>query len=194
MRLVKVKEIEKDKKLVLGCLKNDRNSQKLLYDRFSSKMLAVCIRYASSKDEAEDVMIEGFMLVFTHLETYNFECSLEFWIRRIMTNKAISNFRSNKKRYNHVPLEESQEISLTDNGACDIETTLTGKELVKLIKQMPENLQLIFNLRVFEEYSHKEIAEALAISESNSRVYFLRARQWIEKQLNITDEQMKSRN
>ena len=86
-----------DLDLIKGCLANDRNSQRILYNKYAPKMLAVCMRYSTSKDEAEDVMIEGFMKVFTSLESFAYKSSLEVWIRSIMTHCAINSYRKNQK-------------------------------------------------------------------------------------------------
>jgi RNA polymerase sigma-70 factor (ECF subfamily) len=170
--------------LIDGCLHNDRKCQQELYDMFAPKMLAVCMRYAVTKHEAEDVMIEGFMQVFTHIGDFKQTCSLEFWIRQIMVNKAISNFRSNHKRYQYDILDT--DIEVADNVA-DIETKLTGHKIIEIIQEMPEMLKLVFNLRVFEEYSFKEIGQELGIAESNTRVYFMRARKWITNKIKDID-------
>lgn len=166
-----------------GCLRNDRRSQQQLYDTFSGKMLAVCMRYADTQPEAEDILIEGFTTVFSHLENFHWDSSLEYWIRRIMVNKAVSNYRSNKKRYDYVVIEEA--VQVEDAYSTHIETTMTGKEIIACIQQMPENLRLVFNLRVFEEYNFKEIGEEIGIPENSARVYFLRAKQWIIQRILI---------
>ena len=168
------------KDLIDGCLRNDRKCQQELYDTFAPKMLAVCMRYAVTKHEAEDIMIEGFMQVFTHLDKYLGESSLEFWIRKIMVNKAISNFRSNKKRYDYDLIDVDVEIA---DSTANIETSMTGQEIMKIIQEMPDLYKMVFNLRIFEEYSFKEIATELEMQESTARVYFMRARNWITEKI-----------
>ncbi len=171
--------------LIDGCLHNDRKSQQELYDTFAPKMLAVCMRYAVTKHEAEDIMIEGFMQVFTHIGEFKRTCSLEFWIRQIMVNKAISNFRVNQKRYHHDVIDTDVEIA---DETADIETTLTGRKIIEIIQLMPNMLRFVFNLRVFEEFSYKEIGQELAISENNARVHFLRAKKWITNKIKDEDK------
>lgn len=143
-------------------------------------MLAVCMRYAVTQEEAEDVMIEGFMKVFTHLNEFKQNSSLEFWIRKIMVYKAIDNFRSNSKNYYFETIDT--DIEIADNVA-DIETTLTGREIMEIMREMPELIKLVFNLRVFEDYSFKEIGKELEIPESTARVYFKRAKDWITNKI-----------
>ena len=102
--------------------------------------------YATTKHEAEDVMIEGFMQVFTHLDKYLGQGSLEHWIRQIMVNKAISNFRNNHKRYGYDIIDEEVEIA---DETANIETQMTAQEILKIMQKMPELLKIVFNLRVF---------------------------------------------
>ncbi len=175
------------KDLIDGCLRNDRKCQQELYDTFAPRMLAVCLRYAVTKHEAEDIMIEGFMQVFTHLGEFRQTSSLEFWIRQIMVNKAISNFRVNHKRYHYDIIDENVEIA---DDKADIETAMTGRKIIEIIQLMPDMFKLVFNLRVFEEYSYKDIGQELAISENNARVLFLRAKKWITEK--IKDEEKKN--
>lgn len=175
-----MKELFNYSDLIDGCLQNDRKSQQLLYDTFAPKMLAVCMRYANTQHEAEDIMVEGFMQVFTHLDKYLGQGSLEHWIRQIMVNKALSNFRTHNKRYGYDIIDTEVEIA---DETSNIETHLTAKEILKLLQEMPELQKMVFNLRVFEEYSFKEIGEELNLSENTARVYFMRAKNWINEKM-----------
>jgi len=102
-----------------------------------------------------------------------------------MVNKAISNFRVNQKRYHHDVIDTDVEIA---DETADIETTLTGRKIIEIIQLMPDMLRFVFNLRVFEEFSYKEIGQELAISESNARVYFMRAKKWITEKIKDEDK------
>lgn len=175
-----MEELNNYNDLIDGCLRNDRKSQQALYNLFAPKMLAVCMYYATTKHEAEDVMIEGFMQVFTHLDKYLGQGSLEHWIRQIMVNKAISNFRNNHKRYGYDIIDEEVEIA---DETANIETQMTAQEILKIMQKMPELLKIVFNLRVFEEYSFKEIGKELNMEESSARVYFMRAKKWITEEV-----------
>ncbi len=176
-----MRKIETDRELVEGCLKNDRTCQKILYDRFASKMLGVCMRYTRSKEEAEDILIEGFMNFFNSLQSYRFECSLESWIRRIMINNAISHFRANKKR-NYISFEYLTTTPEQSAISTPVDKVVE-KDLQKLIQLMPPGYQIVFNLFAIEGYSHKEIASQLGISESTSKSQFFRARKWLSDRL-----------
>jgi len=176
-----VRKFETDRELIEGCLNNNRACQKSIYDRFSSKMFGVCMRYTNSREEAEDVLIEGFMKFYTSLSSYRYECSLENWIRRIMINNAISHFRANARKV-HLYLEDlyvETDVYHSEN----ILDKAAAKDMMALIQKMPPGYKVIFNLFAVEGYSHKEIAEQLNITESTSKSQFLRARKWLIKRI-----------
>ncbi len=173
---------EDDKILVEGCLKNQRDSQKKLYEKYAPMMLGICMRYVNCKDEAEDIMVEGFMKVFLSLDSYKEESSLYYWIKKVMVNNAISYYRKNAKHYQSVSIDEvnSNEVEDTFN---DMETNINQKELFGIIQEMPEFLRIVMNLRAFDGYSYSQIAEILDISEVTCRTRFCKAKQWLEERL-----------
>lgn len=183
MRIMGVKASNQYNQIIAGCLQNDRVCQQQLYDTFASKMLAVCMRYATTQQEAEDVMIEGFVSVFAHLGDFNQNGNLEAWVRQIMVNKAISNYRNNKRRYNHAVIDENIEIQ--DDLNIDIDAKISGKKIIEMIQQMPDNLKMVFNLRIFEDYEFKDIAGEMGIPTSTARVYFHRAKEWITEHIKL---------
>ncbi|MCQ2285798.1 MAG: sigma-70 family RNA polymerase sigma factor [Bacteroidales bacterium] len=170
-----------EKKLIEGCLQNDRKSQKTLYELFSPKMLALCLRYADSQEEAEDAMIEGFTNVFNNLTSYRGEAPLESWIRRIMVNSSLAHFRA-KQKHRCLSLDEIA-FEEADESAVKPEDKFGEKDLLQLIQKMPEGYKIIFNLFAVEGFSHKEIAEQLQITESTSKSQFFRARKWLMERL-----------
>ncbi|WP_230471099.1 RNA polymerase sigma factor [Hymenobacter jejuensis] len=159
--------------LIDGCLAGSRLMQKHLYDRFSARMMAVCLRYAQTTFEAEDVLQEGFITVFNNLRNFRRECPLEFWIRRIMVNAALRQHRRN------APL-----VAVSDGG--DYPEDLAGEEftlanygfeeLLGLIQELAPRYRMVFNLFAIEGYGHKEIGEMLGISEGTSKSQYSRAR------------------
>jgi RNA polymerase sigma-70 factor (ECF subfamily) len=178
-------------KLVKDCLKGRREAQRQLYDHFADVMLAVCYRYTKSLADAEDVLQEGFIKVFTHLAQYKSEGELGAWIRRIMVNTAI-NYLKKHRRY-------QSELSFTDNSMHPVvfenpEMNMSVKELADLIRQLPPGFQTIFNLHAVEGYTHVEIGEMLGIHEGTSRSQYARARalliSWIKK--NDVDNKIES--
>jgi len=171
-----------DHKLVKDCLKNDCGAQKQLYNLFASSMLAVCYRYTKSIEDAEDILQEGFVKIFTHLYQYRSEGDLGAWIRRIMVNTAINYLKKNS-RY-------QTELSFSDLPMHPVyfdnpEFNMGAKELADLIRQLPPGFQTIFNLHAVEGYTHVEIGQMLGINEGTSRSQYSRARalliNWIKK-------------
>ena len=170
-----------EKELVEKCLGNDKSAQKLLYDTYSSQMMGLCMRYANSREEGEDILIEGFTNIFTHLNEFRFDSSLGTWMRRIMVNTAISHFRMHHKHHNLLPLDDAEgELRGTHELPSD---RIQEKELLALIQRMPETYRVIFNLAVIEGYSHQEIGEMLDIQENTSRSQLTRARNWLKERL-----------
>lgn len=168
--------------ILTGCHKNDRNAQRKLYETFAPSMLGVCMRYAQSKQEAEDIMIEGFVNVFKKLETFRHECSLESWIRTIMINAALDSYRANKKHLFDLSIDDDMDtVSLpsTEN----IVTRLQAKQIIEIMNEMPEDFRIIFNLFAIEGYPYKEIAEKIHRNENTIRVYYQRARAWLQKRI-----------
>ncbi len=160
------------KKILKGCLKNIKADQYKLYNLYSSRMYGVCLRYAGSTDEAQDILQEGFIRVFQHLRSFKGKGSFEGWIKRIMVNTAIEKYR---ERIYHLSIDSISENDhhFTDNFAVEL---LEVNDVLALIQELPDQYRLVFNLFALEGYSHKEIGEMLSISESTSRSNLARAR------------------
>jgi RNA polymerase sigma factor (sigma-70 family) len=158
--------------LIKGCIGGDRRMQEALYNRFSPRMYAVCLRYAGNAEEAEDILQEGFIKIFKKLDTFRSEGSFEGWIRRIFVNTAIEHFR--RKRYLQTVSEkeentiEGKDISVLDK--------LAAKDILALIKELSPGYRTVFNMYVVEGYTHKEIADMLGISEGTSKSQLSRAK------------------
>lgn len=175
-----------DEQLVEGCVKKQALAQKALYDKYSRRMLGVCLRYASSTDEAQDILQDGFIKVFDKIEAFNAKGSLEGWIRRIMVNTALDNFRKNKKHMNQTDVDDIKYQLKADNFVVE---SLEAKALLKIIQTLPTGFRTVFNLYAIEGYSHKEIGVMLDVSEGTSKSQYSRARAYIQKILekeNIT--------
>ena len=168
--------------LVKDCLKLKPEAQRMLYEHFAPVMLGVCFRYTKSISDAEEVLQEGFVKVFSRLSQFKGDGELGGWIRKIMVNTALTYLKTNQKyrydlSYDEMPLH----VVSTENPAVDLQT----KELAELIRQLPTGFQTIFNLYAVEGYKHAEIASMLGINEGTSRSQYARARilliEWIEK-------------
>lgn len=158
--------------LIKGCLAGDRRMQELLYQRFSPKMYAVCLRYASKAEDSQDILQDGFVKVFKNLHMYRGDGSFEGWIRRIFVNTAIEHYR---RQVNMYPVTEGHEnlLETKETSAFD---TLSMKDLVKIIQELSPGYRTVFNLYVIEGYSHKEIGELIGISEGTSKSQLARAK------------------
>lgn len=168
-----------------GCLNNDRKSQQALFEMFSPKMLALCLRHAHCKEEAEDMMIEGFVAVFQNIQNFKKESSLETWIHSIMVNTAISIYRRQSKFRLHEELDGHEELS-DYSGDDDIVTKLQAQQVLALLQQMPDNLRIILNLHAIDGFSLVEIAEQLGMNPNTVRVTFMRARHWMMDKMQDT--------
>ena len=172
--------------LVDACRKGDRKAQKRLYDALAPKMFAVCLRYMGQKDAAEDILQEGFVTLFTKLESYSGEGSFEGWARKIFVNTALMDLRKNDALKMSEDLESARDIS---GGAATQMENLGYRELLGLISELPAGFRTVFNMYVIEGYSHKEIGEALGISENTSRSQLLRARTLLQSKIrSLTDD------
>ena len=170
-----------DEELVKACIQKSQNAQKVLFDKFSKKMMGICMRYAEDSLEAQDIVQDGFIKVFNSIETFQHEGSLEGWVKRIMVNTSLDNYRKNKKRRFAVELDEEDALEIPEQE--NIMGNITNTYLLSLIKQLPEGYRLVFNMFAIEGYSHKEIASELGISINTSKSQYSRARGYLQKML-----------
>jgi RNA polymerase sigma-70 factor (ECF subfamily) len=176
-----------DKELLEGCLKQDRKSQRKLYEKYASKMLVVCLRYAKTKEDAEDIMIEGFVKVFSGLEKFKQESSLETWIHSIMVNASISHFRKNSKHYQVGSLDD-ENMEIPPSNDLDGLAHLTGKDLLMILQQMPEHLKCVFNLVAFEGYDYETISQELGINVGTARSRMSKGKAWLQERIYQTQK------
>jgi RNA polymerase sigma-70 factor (ECF subfamily) len=163
--------------ILAGCLKNDPVAQRELYNRYSPKMLSVCYRFAQSREDAEDMLQEGFIKVFTQIHTFQNKGAFEGWIRRIIVHTCI-NFLKKYKKFN-----ESLDLAFAGYLQVKEETVpsiMQAKQVVECIRLLPVGYKTVLNLYAIEGYNHKEIAEMLDIEESTSRSQYTRARTMLE--------------
>lgn len=142
------------------------------------KMFVVCLRYAKNREEAEEILQEGFLKVFEHIHQFKFEGSFEGWMRKIMVNCALQKYRS-KSQLRMVVGSDHVEFEQQDNE--EILSRLGAKELLLLVQQLPPAYRLVFNLFVFEGLKHREIATLLKISEGTSKSNLSDARLLLQK-------------
>lgn len=168
--------------LLKDCLKLKPEAQKKMYGHFAPSMLGVCFRYTKSMNDAEEVLQQGFIKVFTRLKQFKGEGELGAWVRKIMVNTALNYLKTNQ-RYRYELSFDEMPLHLVS--VQNPSVNLQAKELAELIRQLPTGFQTIFNLYAVEGYKHAEIASMLGISEGTSRSQYARARviliEWIEK-------------
>lgn len=168
-----------ENELIEGCAKGQRTAQKALYDRYCRKMIVICQRYAKTNFEAEDILQEGFIKVFSAIKSFRGESSLSTWITRIMINTALN---SQRQKLYLLPMVDIEKADLTE----DEEVSLSGfnlSELIGMVQSLPDGCRVVFNLFAIEGYSHKEIAEQLGISEGTSKSQHNRAKSLLRAKL-----------
>ena len=178
MKLI-INKSSSEESLISGCRKKHRQAQRDVYNWLAPRMLAICRRYIKDVNEAESVMITGFMKVLDKIEQYSGEGSFEGWVRRIMVNESLLYIRKNKGMYIEVDIEYAD----TEPNYTLASENLEADDLLNLINGLPIGYRTVFNMFAIEWYSHKEIAESLAISENTSKSQLSRARKMLQKQI-----------
>ncbi len=185
---LKIHSTEEDV-LIRKCRKFDRHAQQELYDKYASKMYAICFRYVKEETEAEDIVITAFVKVFEKIDQFKGEGSFEGWVRRIMVNESLGYIRKNKSMYLEVDIEKADREPNYDS----LNSHLEAEDLLKLVQNLPVGYRTIFNLYAIEGFSHKEIAQRCGISENTSKSQLSRARTLLQKQLLETEAVLKKK-
>ena len=163
--------------ILSGCLKNQAAAQRELYNRYSPKMLAVCYRFAHNREDAEDMLQEGFIKVFSQIHTFQNKGAFEGWIRRIVVHTCINNLKKNKRFNENIDILHAGSVQIREES---IPAIVQAKQIVDCIRILPVGYRTVLNLYAIEGYSHKEIAGMLDIEESTSRSQYTRAKQMLE--------------
>ncbi len=173
-----------DEAIIEGCVAGKRSAQSSLYRKYAAVMLAVCLRYAQNRDEAEDILQEAFLKIFQHIGTYRNEGSFEGWMKRIMINHALNYFRKQRRAPFLEDIATISETEIVDNEEAPVfQSPVSAETLISLIQTLPPGYRLVFNLYVFEDYSHREISRELNISENTSKTQLLKARRMLRRKL-----------
>ena len=163
--------------ILQGCLKNNAAAQKALYEKYSAKMLVVCYRYAHNREDAEDMLQEGLIKVFSQIHTFENRGALEGWIRRIVVHTCINILKKNKRFNESVDIIHASSLQVREES---IPSIIQAKEVVECIRMLPIGYRTVLNLYAIEGFSHKEIASMLDIEESTSRSQYTRAKVMLE--------------
>ena len=168
-----------ERELILGCLKNDRQCQKSIFEYYAGRMMTLCLRYARHNMEAEDILQDGFIKIFQNLDQYKFEGSFEGWMRRIFINIALKNIKKMSFKNELI----GAEVVIEESEAPSVISSMSEQEILHAIQELPDGYKTVFNLNVIEGFSHKEISEMLNITESTSRSQLLKARRELQKKI-----------
>ena len=168
--------------LIREAIANNRQAQRLLYSKYASKMLSTCRQYIKDTHHAEDVMITGFMKMFTSLKKFEHKGSFEGWIRRIMIYECIDFLRVKKNNFNHQDIDD---VTVSENESVYEMEDFSVDDIQNMIDNLPDGYKMVFNLYAIEGYKHQEIAEMLKISEGTSKSQLSHARKLLQQQ--ITD-------
>ena len=170
-----------DQQIIELCAGHDRKAQQELYDRYSRLLLGVCLRYATDKAEAEDILQESFLKIFNSIKEYAGSGSFIGWLRKIAVNTAITHYHKNLKFRYHVEIEEF--VSMETGVMSFEEDFFTPDELYRVLNELPTGYRMVFNLYAVEGYKHKEIAEILGIDTNTSKSQYSRAKAVIREKL-----------
>lgn len=164
--------------ILQGCLKNQPVAQQELYSRYSPKMLSVCYRFARNREDAEDMLQEGFIRVFTQIHQFQSKGSFEGWIRRIIVHTCINHLKKHKKFNDSVDIMQAQTVSVREDSVPSI---IQAKQVIECIRTLPLGYRTVLNLFAIDGYTHREIASMLDIEESTSRSQYTRAKAMLEQ-------------
>jgi RNA polymerase sigma factor (sigma-70 family) len=164
--------------ILQGCLKNQPVAQQELYSRYSPKMLSVCYRFARNREDAEDMLQEGFIRVFTQIHQFQSKGSFEGWIRRIIVHTCINHLKKHKKFNDSVDITQAQTVSVREDSVPSI---IQAKQVIECIRTLPLGYRTVLNLFAIDGYTHREIANMLDIEESTSRSQYTRAKAMLEQ-------------
>lgn len=167
--------------LINSCIRNDRRAQRELYDRFAPTMYAICVRYSRNRENARDILQDGFVKVFAQLKSFRFEGSFEGWMKRIFVHTAINAYHKIKSE--SAAIFHDTDYAEHEDHAVSAIDKLSEKELLFLIAALPDGYRMVFNLYVVEGYDHEEIGKLLHIQAATSRSQLVKARKMLRQRL-----------
>ena len=177
------KSVEND--LIRGCIENDVKAQHELYQCFCGAMMGICMRYAPTVQEAEDLLQEGFIKIFKKIHTFEGRGHLAGWIKRVIINTCLTYYRDNKNLNMYV--EHNDEMHRAED-SFDVFAAMSAEDLLRKIQQLPNGFRVVFNMYAIEGFSHKEIADQLEISIGTSKSQLSRARVYLQRIIKEEEE------
>lgn len=180
---------ENPEELLHKSVRGDRKSQEKLYRQFYGFAMSVCMRYTQSRDEALEIVNDGFLKIFTKGDQYDSKFPFKAWFRRIIVNTALDFYRSQQKHYFHENIEEAYEVSSNDSSPL---SQLNHEEIIQLVQHLPSGYKMVFNLFVIDGFSHEEISNQLGISVGTSKSNLSRAREALRKMILLEEKALPS--
>lgn len=177
-----------ESQLVVALQRGEARAQKIVYEGYATRMMAVCLRYVANQADAEDVLIESFMRVFERVNQFRNEGSFEGWVRRIMVTESLMFLRKNKSLRQEIPLDSVME----EPNYQWADENLQTDDLLWIVAQLPAGYRTVFNLYAIEGYSHAEIATLTGISEGTSKSQLSRARALLQQKIRTLETNVKS--
>lgn len=174
-----------NQELIAACKKQDTNAQRELYETYAPRLMGLCMTYCKDSDAAQDMLHDGFLKVFTQIKKYSGHGSFEGWMRRVFVNTILEQFRKEKKKYLMISeMEELHEEVLDENLERLFDDSINEETLLSMIQELPPGYRTVFNLYVFEDMTHREIAKQLGIKENASRSQYSRAKSYLKNKIN----------
>jgi RNA polymerase sigma factor (sigma-70 family) len=170
-----------DLELIKACQAKNAKAQELLYNKYAGRLMGICMRYGAGKEEAQDIFQEAFIKVFDNIHKVTQVETLNAWVKKIVINTAINHYHQYQKRYTQ--LAESYFETEADDSHEKIIDALSQEELLGLIQKLPTGYKFVFNLYAIEGYTHKEIADMMQTTESNSKNQYAKAKKSLQKML-----------
>lgn len=173
-----------DELLIKGCQKNDRNAQRELFEKYSSYMMGVCLRYCGNEEDAKDVLHDGYIKVFDSIGKFKGNSKLTTWMARIFINLSINRLRHGRLKHPHVEFDLSKEVRTQEPNTLDSNTSSSPEKVLGAVQNLPDIYRAIINMYAVDGMSHKEIANALNITVGTSKSRLSRAREMLKSTLN----------
>jgi RNA polymerase sigma factor (sigma-70 family) len=170
---------KEEDQLLAACRKGHRQAQRQLYDRYAGDMYVVCLRYAKNEDEAKDILQEAFIKIFKNISSFRGESKLYHWIKKVVINTALNQQRNKHHLIPVIDIKASHSVTDDAYALSDYH----WKDLLGMVRELPQGCRAIFNLYAIEGYNHREIAVMLQISEGTSKSQFARARQLLQEKI-----------
>lgn len=166
--------------ILIGCTKLHRDSQKMLYEEYYAYAFSICLRYADNRDEASEILNDGFMKIFSNIRSFDLSKAFKPWLRKIMVNTSINHYHRKQRHIQAAALEQAKNESETET----IISGISYHEIIAMLQKLPPAYRTVFNLHVLEGYKHEEIAEMLNISVGTSKSNLFKAKESLKKIMN----------